>query len=193
MAYKKTIDFSDAPLISREQAKAEGLKRYFTGEPCFHGHIAPRAVSTKICVVCAAEYSLAYQKRMYLNHGVEFRERIRQMHARNPIPVLIRTCKNRAKRKGIEFTITAADLAMPPECPCCGNKLQARTGPRKPGPTPNSPSIDRVDNSRGYVPGNVAIICWRCNELKRNATPEELHKILSWIEGHTKKRLALVS
>jgi hypothetical protein len=33
-------------IISRDQAKALGLKRYFTGEPCRHGHIAERYVSS---------------------------------------------------------------------------------------------------------------------------------------------------
>ena len=193
MAHKKTIDFSDAPLVSREQAKAEGLKRYFDGKPCFHGHIAPRLVSTNICVVCNAEYALAYQKRMYLNHGDEFRSRSRDSRLRNPIAHLWRDARARAKRKGQEFTITQSDLVMPQTCPCCNGKIQMRTGKPKQGPTPHSPSIDRLDSSLGYVPGNVAIICWRCNELKRNATPDELRKILSWIEGHNKRRLALVS
>ena len=193
MAHKKTIDFSDAPLVSREQAKAEGLKRYFTGEPCFHGHIAPRHVSTNNCVVCGAEYALAYQKRMYLNHGVEFREMVRRNRQSNPIAALLRLAKSRAKKKGLEFSITATDLVLGGACPCCNGKMEVRTGPTKPGPTPYSPSIDRLDNDIGYVPGNVAIICWRCNELKRNATPQELRKILEWIEMQTPKRLKLVS
>jgi hypothetical protein len=36
---------------SREQAKALGLKRYFTGEPCnTHGHIAERDVRSSHCL-----------------------------------------------------------------------------------------------------------------------------------------------
>jgi hypothetical protein len=37
----------------REHAQAEGLKRYSTGKPCSHGHIAERSVSSRRCVVCA--------------------------------------------------------------------------------------------------------------------------------------------
>jgi hypothetical protein len=39
-------------IIGRDEARKRGLKRYFTGEPCLHGHIAERWVSTKDCVEC---------------------------------------------------------------------------------------------------------------------------------------------
>jgi hypothetical protein len=39
-------------IISRDEAKALGLKRYFTGEPCKHGHIAERYVSSGDCLEC---------------------------------------------------------------------------------------------------------------------------------------------
>lgn len=38
-------------IIGRADAKALGLKRYFTGKPCKHGHIAERFVSGP-CVEC---------------------------------------------------------------------------------------------------------------------------------------------
>ena len=49
-------------VISRAEAKAAGLKRYFKGVPCKQGHLAERLVSTKHCVECdrirAAEWRL---------------------------------------------------------------------------------------------------------------------------------------
>lgn len=39
--------------IARENARALGLQRYFTGKPCRHGHVAERYVSTRICVGCS--------------------------------------------------------------------------------------------------------------------------------------------
>ena len=41
------------PFISRAQAKAQGIKRYFTGKPCKHGHIAARQTSNGECAECA--------------------------------------------------------------------------------------------------------------------------------------------
>ena len=39
-------------VISKEDAKARGLKRYFTGKPCNRGHVAERFVSSGVCFEC---------------------------------------------------------------------------------------------------------------------------------------------
>lgn len=39
-------------IISRAEAKALGLNRYFTGKECIHGHIAERFVSDSRCIRC---------------------------------------------------------------------------------------------------------------------------------------------
>lgn len=39
-------------IILRKDAKVEGLKRYYTGKPCKHGHIDERTVSSGRCVEC---------------------------------------------------------------------------------------------------------------------------------------------
>lgn len=48
------MDRSDAcpKLISRDDAKRLGLKRYFTGVPCKQGHLTMRYVSTRQCAEC---------------------------------------------------------------------------------------------------------------------------------------------
>lgn len=38
-------------IVTRAQAKAAGLKRYFTGKPCKHGHITERYIAGR-CVEC---------------------------------------------------------------------------------------------------------------------------------------------
>ena len=42
-------------VISRREAKALKLKRYFTGIPCGVGHVAPRMVSNSYCCQCQKE------------------------------------------------------------------------------------------------------------------------------------------
>lgn len=38
----------------------------------------------------------------------------------------------------------------------------------------NRATLDRWDNSKGYVPGNVFVISWRANKLKADATLDEV-------------------
>jgi hypothetical protein len=40
-------------LVSLKEAKEAGFTRYFTGEPCGHGHISERLVSNRSCVECS--------------------------------------------------------------------------------------------------------------------------------------------
>jgi hypothetical protein len=46
----------------------------------------------------------------------------------------------------------------------------------------SSPSLDRIDNSKGYVKGNVAVISFRANTLKNNATADELRAIANFMD-----------
>ncbi|TOP47784.1 hypothetical protein CGH14_21765 [Vibrio parahaemolyticus] len=39
-------------IINRENARTQGLSRFFTGQPCKHGHISERYVSDARCIVC---------------------------------------------------------------------------------------------------------------------------------------------
>ena len=47
--------------MTRKQARAAGLTRYFTGKPCKRGHVAERRMSDG-CVVCMHQYATAWQK-----------------------------------------------------------------------------------------------------------------------------------
>lgn len=92
---------------------------------------------------------------------------------------LYQHAKSRATRRGIEFTITIEDVVVPEVCPVLGLSLQP--GVSKHGDA--SPSLDRIDNAQGYVPGNVAVISHKANRLKGDATPEELQLLADWARG----------
>jgi hypothetical protein len=44
----------------------------------------------------------------------------------------------------------------------------------------NAPSLDRWDNSKGYIPGNVFVISWRANWLKHDGSVEELRRVAEY-------------
>lgn len=47
----------------------------------------------------------------------------------------------------------------------------------------HSPTLDRIDNTKGYVIGNVMWISWRANRLKGDATIQELTRFVHFYNG----------
>ena len=99
---------------------------------------------------------------------------------RNPEKRMLIGARTNAKRRGLEFTITVDDIHIPDVCPVLGIPLYVapiEIG----GVSPNSPSIDRINNELGYVPGNIRVISWRANNLKRDATADELEAVAKYL------------
>ena len=48
-------------IISRAQAKADGLTHYFTGKPCKNGHLEKRLTKNGTCMVCNAQAQARYK------------------------------------------------------------------------------------------------------------------------------------
>lgn len=91
----------------------------------------------------------------------------------------------RAKKNGVEFSIDWTDLIPPKLCPVFGVELLlvGNTGKKKFDLHPNTASVDRLVNSKGYVKGNVRVISHRANLLKKDATIDELHKLVAYMVG----------
>lgn len=121
------------------------------------------------------------QQAWYAANGAEYS---RKWHAanrvKNPIIYILRNAKNRAKKIGAKFNIDASDVNIPTVCPVLGIELKVNHG----GGwfAPSSPSLDRFDNAKGYVKGNVRVISWRANMLKRDGTLDEFRRIVSYME-----------
>ena len=47
---------------TKAEAKSMGLRRYFTGVACVHGHISERNVASGMCLACAAANRLRWRK-----------------------------------------------------------------------------------------------------------------------------------
>lgn len=77
-----------------------------------------------------------------------------------------------------EFSIDFGDLSFPTHCPILNIELDYFNEIR----SENSPSFDRIDPSKGYIKGNVAIVSWRANRIKNNGTAEEHRKIADFMQ-----------
>lgn len=94
----------------------------------------------------------------------------KQRRLSNPKHWLWVSAKNRAKKRGLEFSITEEDFELPEKCPLL--EIPMYKNPEE--ACPNSYSLDRIDSTKGYIPGNVWVISRRANTLKNDASLEEL-------------------
>lgn len=86
---------------------------------------------------------------------------------------LLRSARRRAKLKGLRFDLLISDITIPVFCPVLGTQIVSGTR----AGNPHSASIDRIDNSKGYVADNIIIVSRRANTIKNDATPAELRKV----------------
>lgn len=97
----------------------------------------------------------------------------------SPSVKMFRRAKQRAKERNIDFDLDKSDVVIPEFCPIMGVKLENHVGTS--GGRPNSPALDRIDNSKGYVKGNVLVVSHLANMMKSSATKEELITFAEWV------------
>ncbi len=97
---------------------------------------------------------------------------------------------NNAEAYDVEFTLTLEDVVWSASCPVFGvpfllpgsEDRRTRYGTKR-GPTWDSPSFDRIDPRRGYVPGNVVLVCTLANRIMQDATsPDRVRMVAEWFD-----------
>ncbi len=91
----------------------------------------------------------------------------------NVAPWMLYQARLKAKRAGYVCDLEVTDLILPSVCPALGIDLFIGEGKM----SQNSPSLDRIDNAKGYIKGNVVIVSVKANSMKNSATVEELGKV----------------
>lgn len=86
--------------------------------------------------------------------------------------MMLANARYRAKQDGVPFNITKEDIAIPERCPVTDVKIGIDVGNKGGGDC--SPSLDRLDPSAGYVPGNITVVSNKANRLKSQLSPEQL-------------------
>jgi len=147
-------------IISRKEARAQGLKHYFTGKPCVHGHVAKRDVFGH-CIECERKrdrerYSRRYKRKRSIGPRETRPQKRRRLRAENPQKYL------NAERK-----------AQKDRCAYCHKKLG------------RGYHVDHiVPLARGGTNErrNIQITCKQCNHIKRDKDPikfaQELGRLL---------------
>jgi hypothetical protein len=104
-------------------------------------------------------------------------------NSKNKNALALNRIKHRALEKGIAFDIELSDIAYPEKCPVFGFDLVRNYKV----PCFNSPSVDRIDPSKGYIKGNIQVISQLANCMKQNASQEQLIQFAEWILKTYKK------
>ena len=149
-------------ILTRRQAREEGLRKYFTGIPCKRGHVAIRYTMNGSCYACTLANQFKMSRRQDQRH------------------TMVRRAEYRAKAKGLPFNITYQDITIPDDCPCCHVRLvpkHERLLHMKTGAF-DTPSLDRKVPNLGYVRGNIGVLCMACN-AKKSGIDEQMLKFLT--------------
>lgn len=80
---------------------------------------------------------------------------------------ILRLTKSSARNRNKEHSLTIDDIILPKKCPILNKEFIL-------GDFKYTYSVDRIDNNKGYIQGNIRIISNLANSMKRNATNEEL-------------------
>ena len=177
--------------------KYKTTETYIPPKPCIRGHFE-RYVKSGKCVLCGTLNwhrnknnilpRLKREKYNLENREVRlFRERVwaRKWRQENPILQILKSAKDRAKKKGLEFNLVESDIVMPKYCPVFPEIQLCKSDGRV---SNNSPSLDRVDNNKGYVKGNVRIISYKANRLKNNGILEDFKRLIEYMESSSQEK-----
>lgn len=136
----------------------------------------------RVCFACLRKYTKNWRQEniervttknqeYYRTHKQEWRDYERSH--------LWERTRNGAKQRGRVFTLTKQEFepyCAVVSCEFCGVEFDSD----------NAKSIDRIDNAKGYEPGNIACLCVACNRMKSNHTPTSLRQWADWIDSKLK-------
>ena len=148
----------------RYERNPKTKKRWQTGEHCndrgYFRNYSPYVKTNGYFVALFIENYKAYE-----------RWRIQSILSNRP---------NLCKKRGIPYSINVeyAVSIFPKSylCPVFKTKMKWANEPNN----PNSPSLDRITPSKGYVKGNVIWMSNQANKIKADASPQEIELLYKW-------------
>lgn len=99
---------------------------------------------------------------------------------------MLQRAKMRAKENNLNFNISISDIFIPKKCPILNIQLVSHSG--KSGAFRDSPSLDRINPSLGYVKGNIWVISNRANAMKSDSSISDMINFAKWVlDNYTDK------
>ena len=146
----------------------------------------PELFKTKACRLCKAEKPIS---DFYLRKDTkvpsyrsecrpcQLRRANKDRHViggREHLRILLRDATRRSAKKNAKVSLTKNDIKeiAVTRCPILGIELIIGAQDWY-----NSPSLDRIDNTKGYEKGNVIMVSHMANSIKNQATPDQILKV----------------
>ncbi len=95
----------------------------------------------------------------------------------------------KASKRGLVFNLKYNDVLIKVKKGCCavtGIPFDMRAKPMFGPDLPFRASLDRIDNTRGYVPDNIAVVCRIYNHSKWNWNEEDVITLAKGVLGYVK-------
>ena len=139
---------------------------------------------TKTCRICEVEKPITdfYLRKETKTYRTECRpcqlrianKRRHVIGSNEHVRIMLRDAKLRSKKKKTKVTLTKEDIKKMAvqHCPILGIKLIIGSQDWF-----NSPSLDRIDNNKGYTKDNVIMVSHMANSIKNQATPDQILKV----------------
>lgn len=114
----------------------------------------------------------------------------RHHRTKHPERYLYLRVRHNSRQRGAALTLVFEDFlreiggTMPTHCPVLGIPLDVSAPPH----SGCLPTVDRMDSSKPYEAGNISVISWRANALKKDGTADEHRRIARWMDKKTGAR-----
>lgn len=133
--------------------------------------------SRRSCEVCGGPIHADNETGICKSNPACRRERSHRWFRTHNATVSVMTARRRARKTNIPFNLGLHDFdVVPSECPCCGRSMIWG------GDRDDSPTLDRIIPSRGYIAGNVQWLCGQCNRRKADTTGDELMQLAIFVQ-----------
>jgi len=128
------------------------------------------------CKACISKKQASYHKRTWGEDKLKYTAFKRTKSVRSYLQYLRAKAAQRAKNKEV-VSLDALELLWNTQRGLCALTGWPMTMELANGVVPTNCSIDRIDSSKGYIVGNVQLVCRAANVAKHDLPVEEFVKL----------------